>query len=383
MKKQIFTLISLVSFLASFALGHTIEALFPDVDPSKMDSLLWNETSNQTADNVSLIKTNSDTMEGGYDLPALTMIHQEALAGAKNQIVVDCGAGNGFFSAKLLAAGAAHVLPIEMMKAPANNIPKTIQRYQEALGKKFEGECTVYQGDALKKLGDIGKTFKPTSFCFFNFFHYTSPSAALEILKKSHEIAAEGAILYAVANAIHSRDIILEAYTQGLFNNPFFAGYMMLDRLEDYELYDPNTDSVLNTVEEKDVVAAHPLDPTQAIAPIYLWNGFYDPTKSYKVTKKNKTTPEYALYPELAQGTDYIIRRKKVTKSYFFLDIASIKHLLDLSGWELIEANYFDGDDFEKKIPDFDLATTSRNTSVNVIFKAIKKSNPVHSKEEL
>lgn len=384
MKNKIFKFVAALSFVASGVFGLDIGALFPDVDEDIMDSIIQNEVrTHMTAQQRTYIKTNAPSMEVGYDLPFLSLIHQEALQGAKDQIVVDCGAGNGFFSAKLLAAGASRVLPIEMMKEPANNISKTIQSYEKALGKSFKRKYSVYEGDAMSQLESLGKKFKPTAFCFFNFFHYTTPLDALAILKKSHEIAAEGAMLYGISNAMAGNAWTLKAYNEGRSKNSLFAGYMIFDRLEHYEAYNPVSGKIYNTLEESQVVDAHSLDAKQSISPIHNWNGFYDPSKTYQVKTKSKMQPEYAEYPELSEGRNFSVRRKKISKSFFHIDMDSLKHLMNESGWELIEANYLHPAAPEEKIPDGDLSILSLGVPLNIIFKAIKKSTSKRAEEEL
>lgn len=383
MKIQIFKFVAALSFVASGAFGVNLSALFPDVDEDKMYAIIQNEMSVYQQESLPAIKTNAPLMAVGYDLPYLTLIHQEALQGAKDQIVVDCGAGNGFFSAKLLAAGASRVLPIEMMKEPANNISKTIQSYEKALGKSFKRKYSVYEGDALSQLESLGKKFKPTAFCFFNFFHYTAPLDALAILKKSHEIAAEGAMIYGFANAIDGVDVIVQAYNEGRSKKSLFAGYMMFDQLEDYEAYDPVSGKIHKTLRERNFVDAHSIDANQSISPIHIWNGFYDSSKTYQVKTKSKIEPQYAECPELSQGRNFSVRRKKITKSFFFIDMTSLKHLLNESGWELIEANYSHVTAPDQKIPDGDLVNLVQGDFVNIMFKAIKKSTHKRAEEEL
>ena len=264
----------------------------------------------------------------GFNQTKLGPLHCTILEAANDKEVYELGSGCGYFTAKLLAAGAKFVTAVDLSKGAIEKAREVITGYGSALKKNFD-EGNHYRlmcGDVttiLKKLNQLklnlgDKMPSPAVMTMVNLLHYLTPTTSRNALQKAREASGPLTQLYILANAPSGDDNAVNAYLTAQTSKKSFPGYLMRSRT-DTLLCDPKSGKVLGKFSSVYTDSQH---LGEDISPIKLERTDAEP--KILATNNNDTT-KLECY---------------LKQSFFFWDMQTAHQLLEDTGWEILEAYY-------------------------------------------
>ena len=316
-----------------------LQKLFPASSLTDLQTLMNNE-------GVSIpVPGPQKNTDVGFNQTKLSALHCQVLEAAKGKNVYELGSGCGYFTAKLLVAGAKFVTAIDLSKdAIEQRTPQIIAQYEKALSKSFKDQYRLTYGDVsdvLEKfikmrtaLGD--KVPSPDVMTMINLLHYLTPNTAKEALAKARGMATPSTQLYILVNVPWSTDVAVDTYLTAKKRASPFPGYLMLSRT-DTLICKEGEGKVLGKLSTVYTDSCH-LSEDEDISPT-------------KLDTDGKATPA---------GKDGFYAKVTVSikQAFFFWDMETARRLLGAAGWQITDAYYLD--EKSNKVPEFDGRKTSK-----------------------
>ena len=211
-----------------------LQRLFPDSRWRALQELMSNE---DVCIPVPGPQKNTDV---GFNQTKLSPLHCKVLEAAKGRNVYEFGSGCGYFSAKLLSAGAHFVNAVDLSKDAIEKAPQIIDRYEKAFSESYKNKYRLTCGDVndvlqkfiqtLAMIGDIMQS--PDVMTMINLLHFLTPKAAKEALVKARGMATSSTQLYILVNVPWSTDVAVDTYLTAKKQASPFPGYLMLSRTD-------------------------------------------------------------------------------------------------------------------------------------------------------
>jgi hypothetical protein len=234
-------------------------------------------------------------------------------------------------------------------------------------------------GNAENALDTITFNDKPTRAILLNALHYNSPKSCIKLFKKIYKITHHDGKIYGIANAFSPNINFKNCLEKTYQKQKLYAGYMMMDskHYTSIHYHKNNYKEQFDESDEKyrEIIAFHPISIKQDIPPYIKFNGHYDPTFQGDIKARLNLNPQYTSDTINDPFDPSTLTSTLKHQTFFFIDIPSLTHMLDISGWVLEEVFYSDPSILQKNTVNITDLNDIKN-DLNIFFIAKKKTLP-------
>ncbi len=167
-----------------------------------------------------------------YIVPPLRWIMEEINSryedNGERPLVFDAGAGAGYATWKMIAAGG-QVIPLELNKKTAKSIMASLKKVRQFLqeGEKITDTCPCVLTGSVMNFNSPAYTYNYDGAYVGNLLHFLTPDQSVKFVSKLYSVVKPGGFVAAIVNTPSFSDSVVDTWRQAYDQGKDFPGYMM------------------------------------------------------------------------------------------------------------------------------------------------------------